>query len=145
MAGAEVELICDGLHIHPAVINAVYRMFGKKMIIISDSLRCAGLCDGNYDLAGQPIVVKNGRATLLDGTLAGSSSNLLQELKNVVSYGIPLEDAVYAMTEAPAKAINSFGEIGSLEAGKCADMLLLDEELNLKATFIDGELVNGSL
>lgn len=145
MAGAEVELICDGLHIHPAVINAVYRMFGKKMIIISDSLRCAGLCDGNYDLAGQPIVVKNGRATLLDGTLAGSSSNLLQELKNVVSYGIPLEDAVYAMTVAPAKAINSFGEIGSLEVGKCADMLLLDEELNLKATFIDGELINGSL
>ena len=103
MAGAEVELICDGSHIHPAVINAVYRMFGKKMIIISDSLRRAGLCDGNYDLAGQPIVVKNGRATLADGTLAGSSSNLLQELKNVVSYGIPLEDAVYAMTARPQK------------------------------------------
>lgn len=144
-AGAEVELICDGLHIHPAVINAVHRMFGKKMIIISDSLRCAGLCDGNYDLAGQPIVVKDGRATLLDGTLAGSSGNLHSELKNVVSYGIPLEDAIYAMTEAPAKAINSYDEIGSLDVGKCADMLLLDDDLNIKATFIDGELIQGCI
>ena len=144
-AGAQVELICDGLHIHPAVINAVYRMFGKRLVVISDSLRCAGLCDGNYDLAGQPIVVRNGRATLLDGTLAGSSSNLHEELKNLVSYGIPLEDAIYAMTEAPARALNSFDEIGSLEVGKCADMLLLDDKLNIKATFIDGELVYGSL
>lgn len=144
-AGASVELICDGLHIHPAVINAVYRMFGKKMTVISDSLRCAGLCDGEYDLAGQPIVVKNGRATLLDGTLAGSSANLHQELKNLVAYGIPLEDAIYAVTEAPAMAINAFDTIGSLERGKAADLLLLDDKLDIKAVFIGGELVRGEV
>lgn len=144
-AGARAELICDGIHIHPAVILAVHKMFGERLVIISDSLRCAGLTDGHYDLAGQPIVVKDGKATLLDGTIAGSSTNLLDELKNVVSYGMPLEAAVTAMTEAPARAIRMFDTIGSLDVGKCADLLVLDEDLNLKAVFIDGELACGSL
>ena len=144
-AGARAELICDGIHIHPAVILAVHKMFGERLVIISDSLRCAGLTDGHYDLAGQPIVVKDGKATLLDGTIAGSSTNLLDELKNVVSYGMPLEAAVTAMTEAPARAIRMFDTIGSLDVGKCADLLVLDEGLNLKAVFIDGELACGSL
>lgn len=144
-SGARAELICDGIHIHPAVILAVHKMFGERLVIISDSLRCAGLTDGHYDLAGQPIVVKDGKATLLDGTIAGSSTNLLDELKNVVSYGMPLEAAVTAMTEAPAKAIRMFDRIGSLDVGKCADFLLLDEALNLKACFIDGKLAYGSL
>ena len=144
-AGANVELICDGVHIHPTVIMAVHRMFGDRLIIISDSLRCAGLCDGRYNLGGQPIIVRDGCATLLDGTIAGSSSNLLEELRNVVSYGMPLEAAVKAMTETPAKDIGAFGSIGSLDVGKCADMLVLGKDLKLLATFIDGELVNGSL
>jgi len=144
-AGANVELICDGLHIHPAVIMGMHRMFGEKLVIISDSLRCAGLSDGHYDLAGQEIVVTDGKATLLDGTIAGSSSNLHEELKNVVSYGMSLESAVYAMTEAPAKAIGEFDSIGSLEIGKAADMVLLDEALEIKAVIIDGEVVVGEL
>ena len=140
-----VELICDGLHIHPAVIMGLHRMFGEKLVIISDSLRCAGLSDGHYDLAGQEIVVTDGKATLLDGTIAGSSSNLHEELKNVVSYGMSLESAVYAMTEAPAKAIGEFDSIGSLDIGKAADMLLLDENLEIKAVIIDGEVVIGQI
>ncbi|MGI5976963.1 MAG: N-acetylglucosamine-6-phosphate deacetylase [Candidatus Limivicinus sp.] len=144
-AGAYAELICDGIHIHPAVIRAVEKMFGDKFVIISDSLRCAGLTDGHYNLAGQEIVVRGRRATLLDGTIAGSCTNLLEELHNVVSFGIPLETAVSSMTEYAAKSIGEFDRIGSLEKGKCADLLILDEKLNLKATFIDGELVNGSL
>lgn len=144
-AGANVELICDGFHIHPAMIMATYKMFGEKLIIISDSLRCAGMPDGDYDLAGQPIVVKNGQARLLDGTIAGSSSNLLEELRNVVSYGMPIEDAIRAMTEIPAKSIRMFDSIGSLETGKCADFIVLDENLQLKATVIDGKLACGSL
>ena len=143
-AGAYVELICDGFHIHPAMIMATYKMFGEKLIIISDSLRCAAMPDGDYDLAGQPIVVKNGQARLLDGTIAGSSSNLLEELKNVVSYGMPLEDAVKAMTETPAKDLGLEG-IGVLDEGRCADFIVLDENLELLATVIDGKLANGSL
>ena len=144
-AGANVELICDGLHIHPAVIMGMHRMFGEKLVIISDSLRCAGLSDGHYDLAGQEIVVTDGKATLLDGTIAGSSSNLHEELKNVVSYGMSLEAAIKAMTEAPAKAIGEFDNIGSLDIGKAADMLLLDENLEIKAVIIDGEVVIGEI
>ena len=144
-AGANVELICDGLHIHPAVIMGMHRMFGDKLIIISDSLRCAGLSDGHYDLAGQEIVVTEGRATLLDGTIAGSSSNLHEELKNVVSYGMSLESAIKAMTETPARAIGEFESIGSLDIGKAADMVLLDEALEIKAVIIDGEVVVGKL
>lgn len=143
-SGAYVELICDGFHIHPAMIMATYKMFGKKLVIISDSLRCAGMPDGDYDLAGQPIVVKNGQARLLDGTIAGSSSNLLEELKNVVSYGMPLEHAVSAMTEIPAEDLG-LDDIGVLEEGRCADFIMLDENLNLLATVIGGKLVNGAL
>ncbi len=143
-AGAYVELICDGFHIHPAMIMATYKMFGDKLIIISDSLRCAGMPDGDYDLAGQPIIVKNGQARLHDGTIAGSSSNLLEELRNVVSYGMPIEDAVMAMTETPAKDLG-LENIGKLEAGMCADFIVLDEKLELVATVIDGKLAHGKL
>lgn len=141
MSGATVELICDGMHIHPAVINAVYRMFGKRLVIISDSLRCAGMPDGDYELGGQPIVMKNGKATLLDGTIAGSSTNLAQELKNVIAFGLSPESAVYALTEAPARAIGCFDTVGSLDKGKYADFLVLDENFNLLRVYIGGHCV----
>lgn len=138
--GATVELICDGLHIHPAVIRAVHKLFGDKLVIISDSLRCAGMPDGPYELGGQPIEMKNGRATLKGtDTLAGSSTNLLQELRNVVAFGVPLADAITALTLAPAKAVRLDKEIGSIQTGKRADLLLLTKDLELKAVFVDGE------
>ena len=144
-AGAEAELICDGFHIHPAMINAVYKMFGEKLVIISDSLRCAGMPDGEYELGGLPITMKDGLARLHDGTIAGSATNLLQELKNVVSYGIALESAVYAVTAAPARSIGLSDSIGALDVEKCADILVLDEALELKAAFVDGRPVYGEL
>ena len=135
-----MELICDGLHIHPSVIRATYRLFGEKLNLISDSLRCAGMPDGNYELGGQPIVMKDHKATLLDGTIAGSSISLLDAVRNVVRFGLPLEAAVYAASTAPAEPAR-LGDIGSLEAGKAADLLILDRELNLKAVFVDGQQV----
>ena len=135
-AGASVELICDGLHIHPAVIRATYQLFGEKLNLISDSLRCAGMPDGDYELGGQPIVVKGGKATLLDGTLAGSSISMLDAVRNVVRFGLPLEAAVYAATSAPALAAKL--DVGVIEAGRAADLLVLDKDLNLKAVFVDG-------
>lgn len=137
-SGATVELICDGLHIHPSVIRATQAMFGEKLVIISDSLRCAGMPDGEYVLGGQPIVMRGGKATLLDGTLAGSSSALLEEVGKVISFGLRLEDALTAVTLAPAKAVGLDGEIGSLTVGKRADLLLLDSNLALHAVYIGG-------
>jgi N-acetylglucosamine-6-phosphate deacetylase len=138
-SGATVELICDGLHIHPAVIRVTRQLFGEKLVIISDSLRCAGMPDGQYELGGQPIEMKNGRATLLGSdTLAGSASNLLDEVRNVVSFGLPLEAAITAVTIAPAKAVRLDSEIGSLTVGKRADLVLLDHDLNLDSVYING-------
>ena len=136
-AGASVELICDGLHIHPSVIRATYQLFGDKLNLISDSLRCAGMPDGDYELGGQPIVVKDHKATLLDGTLAGSSISLLDAVRNVVRFGLPLAGAVYAASTAPALAAGL--DAGVIAQGRAADLLVLDEDLALKAVFVDGQ------
>lgn len=140
-AGASVELICDGLHIHPSVIRVTYQLFGDKLNLISDSLRCAGMPDGDYELGGQPIVVKNHKATLLDGTLAGSSISLLDAVRNVVSFGLPLAGAVYAASTAPALAAGL--DAGVIAQGRVADLLVLDKDLALKAVFVDGKRYEG--
>lgn len=138
-AGASVELICDGLHIHPAVIRLVHRLYGDRLNLISDSLRCAGMPDGDYVLGGQPFTLRSGMATLTDtGTLAGSAISLLDAVRNVVRFGIPLADAVYAASAAPAQAVG-LNDVGSIQAGKRADLLVLDHHLQLKAVFVDGE------
>lgn len=142
-SGATVELICDGLHIHPAVIRLTHQLFGKKLVVISDSLRCAGMPDGEYELGGQPIEMQNGKATLLGtDTLAGSSSNLLEEVRNLVHFGISLEDAIYAATTAPAKAIGLEHKIGSIATGLQADLLILNANLKLEAVFVDGKKIS---
>ena len=138
---ASVELICDGLHIHPSVIRVTYQLFGDKLNLISDSLRCAGMPDGDYELGGQPIVVKNHKATLLDGTLAGSSISLLDAVRNVVSFGLPLAGAVYAASTAPALAVGL--DAGVIAQGRAADLLVLDKDLALKAVFVDGKRYEG--
>ena len=139
-AVASVELICDGLHIHPAVIRATYQLFGDRLNLISDSLRCAGMPDGDYELGGQPIVVKDHKATLLDGTIAGSSISLLDAVRNVVRFGLPLAEALYAASAAPALAVGL--DAGVLKAGRPADLMVLDEKLALKAVYVDGKAQN---
>ena len=100
--------------------------------------------DGQYTLGGQPIVMKNGKATLMDEvTLAGSSISVLKAVQNVVSFGIPLEKAVTAATLTPARAIRKDDTIGSLEPGKLADFLILDKDLNLEAVYIGGKKFEG--
>jgi len=137
-AGASVELICDGLHIHPAVVRATYKMFGENLNLISDSLRCAGMPDGDYELGGQPIQVRGGKATLSGtDTLAGSAISLLDGVRRVVEFGIPLEEAAYAASTAPAKAVG-LTEVGAIEVGKCADLIVLNGKLELQAVVIDG-------
>jgi len=141
-AGATVELITDGLHIHPAVVRLTHKMFGDKLVLVSDSLRCAGMPDGNYELGGQPITVKDGKATLTGTTtLAGSSIHMMDGLRRTVSFGVPLEAAVTAATLAPAKAIRMENSIGSLDEGKWADLVILDQDLRVKAVYINGRPV----
>ncbi len=142
--GVFVELICDGVHIHPAAIRTTFKIFtDERICLISDSMEATGMEDGEYALGGQAVFKKGNRATLKDGTIAGSATNLMDCVRTAVGMGIPLESAIRCATVNPAKSIGVFDRYGSLEEGKCADVVLLDEKLNLKAVFLDGKLVSG--
>ena len=130
------ELICDGFHIHPAVLRAAFRLLGDRALIVSDSMRANGMPEGEaFDLGGQMVTVHQGKALLPDGTIAGSVTNLHQEIKNLVSFGVPFEQAVKAATLLPARAIGLDGEIGSIAPGKRADLVMLDENLDIAAVY----------
>lgn len=138
--GCRAELICDGVHVHPAAVRAAFRLFGdERVIFISDSMEATGMPDGEYELGGQKVFVKGRRALLADGTLAGSVTNLADCVRVAVKeMGIPLASAVKCAAVNPAKAIGIYGEYGSLTAGKYADLLILDRDLELKRIFRHG-------
>ncbi len=130
------ELICDGKHIHPSVVKSVFELMGDRICVISDALMLSGMPEGTEGELGKlPICVKNGTCVLRDGTIAGSISNLHEELKNLVSWGVPLETAVKAMSLNPAKVTGTDDFIGSIEEGKCADLVILDDELNIVGVY----------
>lgn len=141
-----VELICDGVHIHPAMVRAVFKLFTpQRVILISDTMRAAGMPDGQYTLGGQDVTVKGSRATLADGTLAGSVTDLMACMTTAVSFGIPLRDAVTAAAVNPAQALGIYDQVGSLDAGKLANVAVLAPDLSLKAVLFHGALAAGSL
>ncbi|MDR2045009.1 MAG: N-acetylglucosamine-6-phosphate deacetylase [Clostridium sp.] len=125
------ELISDGIHVHASVIRATFKLFPDRVVLISDSMRATGLEDGTYDLGGQAVSVRGKRASLFDGTIAGSATNLYDCMKAAISFGIPKEEAIAAATMNPAKSIGIYGEVGSLTPGKRADVLLADARMNL--------------
>ena len=128
-----VEMICDGYHIHPSAIRAAFRMFGpERVILISDSMRATGMENGTYELGGQEVTVKDRKAVLKDGTLAGSATNLYGCMCKAIEFGIPLEQAIMAATANPARSIGIFDRVGSIRIGKQADLLLASENLELK-------------
>lgn len=135
------ELICDGIHIHPSVIRFMYKAVSEKLILISDSMSAAGLDDGIYELGGQKVTVVNGKATLDDGTIAGSTTTVYKAFKNVIKFGIPVDQAILSATLIPAKAINMDKEIGSIEPGKRADFIIMDKDLNIEQVYKDGYLL----
>ena len=137
-----VELICDGIHVHPAMVRATFSLFGPdRIILISDSMRAAGLADGWYTLGGQDVHVQGKLATLNDGTIAGSVTNLMGCVQTAVKQmGIPLADAVACATVNPAKEIGIYDHCGSIAPGKDADLVLLDENLQVRAVYINGIL-----
>ena len=136
------ELICDGVHIHPSVIRATFAMFGAdRMILISDSMRATGMPDGQYTLGGLDVKVVGNHATLVsDGALAGSVTNLADCLRTVVKkMEIPLETAIACATINPAKSLGIEDTYGSIAPGKKANIVLLDENLELKMVIKDGQ------
>ena len=141
-ADASVELICDGLHIHPAAVRLAFSMFGgERMIIVSDSGRCAGQPEGyQFDLGGQMAEIRGGVAKLVGtDTIACSASNLWACLCNTISWGIPEEEAVRAATFNPAKAIGADAVVGTIEEGKVADFLVVAPGYTSKRVFLAGK------
>lgn len=137
------ELICDGGHVCPTVVRNTFRILGENRIcVISDSMRGAGLGAGEFDLGGQKTYVyENGKyAVLEDGTIAASITNVFDEFKNLLAFGIDFKTALKSCTINPARAIGLESEIGSIAPGKAADIVFADEKLNIKEVYINGTL-----
>ena len=137
------ELICDGIHIDASAVRVVFSLFGaERMILISDSMMATGMEDGAYSLGGLPVTVRGNLATLEDGTIAGSATNLMDCMRKAVSMGIPLETAVRAATYNPARAIGAADVCGSITAGHRGDCVLLSkDDLSTKKVIFGGKVV----
>lgn len=125
------ELICDGIHVHESMVRAAFKLFPGRIVLISDSMRATGMENGTYDLGGQQVTVNGKLATLADGTIAGSATNLFDCMRTAVSFGIPMGEAIAAATMNPARSIGIYDEAGSLVPGKRGDVVLTDRELGL--------------
>ncbi len=140
-----VELICDGIHIHPCVVKSTFKLFGaERMVLISDSMMATGMEDGEYALGGQPVIVKGNRALLKDGTIAGSATNLYDCMRTAIQMGVPKEEAVRAATRNPAEAVGLSEECGVLRSGRRADILLADGDFALLEVIKSGRAVKSA-
>jgi N-acetylglucosamine-6-phosphate deacetylase len=138
-----VELIADGIHIHPSIIRMCFKLFGPERIcLISDSMEACGMPNGNYMLGGQPVQVNGPLATLQDGTIAGSVTPVFNCMRNVISWGISKEHAVAAATMTPAKRLNLQNEYGSISNGKRASFLVLNADFCIQKVYIDGIIID---
>ena len=136
----QAELICDGYHIHPASVRLAFTMFKDRMVLVSDSGRCAGQPEGTkFQLGGQDAWLRDGVAKLADGTIACSATNLWTCLQNVIAWNVPEAEAVRAATWNPAKAIGAEKLVGSIEQGKVADFIITNADYTEKRVFLAGK------
>lgn len=138
-AGANVEMICDGIHIHPTVMRMVYKLYKERLLVISDSMSAAGLQDGEYVLGGLPVFVREGKATLKNGTIAGSTTDMLKEMGVWMDQcGLTMEEILPCMTINQARAVHLDDRIGSIETGKAADLVVISPDREIKAVYKNG-------
>lgn len=137
------EAICDGRHLHPGVVRLLIKTKGlDRVIAVTDSIMAAGLPDGKYRLGVNTVIVKDGDAKLEDGTRAGSTLTQNVALKNLISFtGRSLEEILPLLTENPARLINVFDRKGSIENGKDADLVVLDENNDITDVFVMGKRI----
>lgn len=137
-----IELICDGRHNSKERIFHAFEVFGaEKIILISDSMRATGMPDGTYTLGGQDVMVNGRDAMLFSGARAGSVCNLYDCFLTCVKLGIPLEQAVRAVTVNPAKSLHLEDSIGSIAYGLRADLLILNHDLELLHVIKNGQII----
>lgn len=134
-----VQVICDGVHLHRSVVTALYRIFGRKMMLISDAVSGTGLPDGEYLKQGMyKRVIRNGVIRNENGNLAGSASHLYMDVKKAIEFGIPREDAFAMASTSPAEYMGL--NKGRIETGYDADFIAVDENNDLKLVVIGGEI-----
>lgn len=142
----KAELICDGIHISPAALRIAFCNLGEdNSIIISDSMSAAGCPNGEYELGGQKVFVRDGLATLENGTIAGSTTNMFDEFINVLEFGIPLRQAVKSLAVNPAKQLGVYNKTGSITKGKYADLLVINNNLEIIMVIVKGKIIVNNL
>jgi N-acetylglucosamine-6-phosphate deacetylase len=137
-----VEVIADTFHINPGLYAIVAKVKGDKMVLITDCTRAGGMPDGEYDLGGQPIFLKGIECRLADGTIAGSVLKLNHAVRNVLANtDLPVNEVFNMASLNPATAIHCENRLGSLEAGKDADIIIADESINIIRTIKKGRTI----
>lgn len=137
------QLITDGVHIHPAIVNMVVKLVGtERVVVITDAMRAAGLADGEYELGDVHVIVKDGEARTAQGGLAGSTLTMPNALRNVMQFcDLTLAQAIPMLTEVPAKSIGMYPQKGNLNVGADADIVLWNEDKGVTKTIIGGDVV----
>jgi N-acetylglucosamine-6-phosphate deacetylase len=138
---AFAELICDGHHVHPDVATLAYEQKQEKLVLITDCMRAGLLEDGNYMLGEFDVTMKDGIARMDNGALAGSTLKLIDGVKNLARWsGAPLHDIWHLASLSPAKSLGLDATLGSIAPGKLADFVVIDEDFNVKAAAVAGEI-----
>lgn len=137
------EIICDGIHVSAPAIQLLYKNKPhNKFTLITDAMRAKHMPDGMYELGGQPVIVKNNEARLENGTLAGSVLKMNLAVKNVMKFlNLPLEEVVKYASINPARNLHIDNEVGSIKVGKRANLVVVDENLNVIMTIRDGKVI----
>jgi N-acetylglucosamine-6-phosphate deacetylase len=143
LPGLTVELIADGIHVHPAAMKVAVNARGhENVLLVTDAMKAMGMPEGEYALGDLPAIVKDGAVRLKDGTLAGSVLTMADAVRNMVRLvGVPLHAAVAMASLHPARKHRLEGRKGSIAAGKDADLALLDKNLLVTETIVEGETV----
>ena len=142
--GFAAEVICDGIHVNPHSLKIVTRCkHTEDILLITDCMCAGGMPDGRYALGELPVIVENGIARTEEGALAGSTLKLVNAVKNAVELvGVPFEEAIRFATENPARQLGILDKTGTLEKGKAADIIAIDDEYNIVFVMIDGRIVS---
>ena len=141
-SSAKPELICDFFHVHKDVVKMVYDLKGADNInMITDSELGTGFPDGEYTVNGRTIIIKDKKTYTTDGTIAGGTSCMIDGIKNLISIGVPIEDACKMASKNPAETVGIYDVTGSLEEGKIADIVILDKNYNIKNVILRGNLL----
>ncbi|TFB24494.1 N-acetylglucosamine-6-phosphate deacetylase [Filobacillus milosensis] len=140
LEGLTSEVIADGVHLSKDMLKLLYQSIGpERLMLITDSMRAKGKPDGTYTLGGQKVTVSNGMATLDDGTLAGSILTMDQGVRNMLNEtDATLKDVIQMASVNPAKQLGIFNRKGSIQVGKDADLLMVDDSFNIIKTYSRG-------